>query len=80
VPPVACDLLLSGAEADAASANVVVQLVFDRVLLVIAGAYFGPEIGDAVIAAELERDEVVDLVTTGCVRADAVGGVDVLFG
>ena len=49
--PVVRDLLLGGAETDAASTNIVMQLVFDRVLLVISGAYLGPEIGDAVVAA-----------------------------
>lgn len=56
----------------------VLQLVF----LMEAGCRrgcFGPEVGDFIRSAELERDEVVDFVGASRMRGDAVRAKDFLL-
>lgn len=73
--PVAGNLGLRLLKAEAPAAHLIVQIVLDLVLLVESRTWrgrFRPQIGDGVRAAQLEADEVVDLVLPGSMRADAV--------
>jgi len=74
-----CDLSLRLSEAYGAAAYGGVQPVLDPVLVVIAGRYLGPQIGATVVASQLQRDEVVHLVTTRRVRFNPVLRVHTLL-
>jgi hypothetical protein len=70
-------LVLGRPEAELAGVHEVVQSVLENVLRArapAAGIRLGPEVSDVVGAADLERDQVIDLVRIGDVR-HAVTGV-----
>src|SRR6478672_8113730 len=52
-----------------------VKTVLDPILLVVAGTDLRPEVRDAVIASQLKRDKMVNLVASRHMRRDAVLGV-----
>src|SRR5947208_727679 len=66
-------------EGEVAGAGLGVECVFDFVFVEGAGVGcggLGPEVAWCVGSAELQGDEVIDLVLTGFVGGDAVGAVD----
>ena len=75
VAPVARDLQLRSVQAHGPRAHGTVETVLDPILLVVAGTDLRPEVRDAVIASELQRDEMVDLVAARHVRCDPVLGI-----
>ena len=75
--PVRGDLVLGGGKIEFAGADEVVEGVFERVLLMEAGAWFGglrEQVRDVVGAAQFEGDDVVDFVFARGVMRDVVGG------
>jgi hypothetical protein len=55
------------------------ESILDPVLLVIARIDLRPEVRDAVIASQLKRDKMVNLIASRYMRRDAVLGVDTLL-
>jgi hypothetical protein len=73
------DLSLCGSEAYCTHTDSSVQSVLDPVLLVVTGTDLRPQVGPAVIASQLQRNEVINLIAARAVRFDPVLGIDALL-
>ena len=80
--PVRCDLDLGLFQRYRPGANLAVQVVFDAIFLVEAWRRAGclrPEIRDIIRAAQLQADEMINLVLAGQVTCNTILGVNLVL-
>src|SRR5579883_93883 len=80
--PVGGNFELRLLQGNRARANLIVQIVFNSVLLVETRRWrssFRPEVGDIVRTPQFQTDEVVDLILPRGMMRDAIFGVDSIF-